>query len=125
MKPITTYTYEIEKSKFLGFVYETNNEDDFKKIYEILKKEHKKARHICYGYIFTKDNQTKIKTFDDGEPKGTASIPILNAIQNSKNTNNISLFIVRYFGGIKLGKGGLYRAYSKCAIETLKQIKMI
>lgn len=123
MKFLSTYEFEIKKSKFIGFAFYINNEEEFRYVLENIKKEHRKSKHICYGY---KLNNTKIKTFDDGEPRGTASIPLLNALQNENvKVNNIALFVVRYFGGIKLGKGGLYRSYFKCSLETLKLIKMV
>lgn len=109
---------EIKKSKFIGFVYKVDNVADIKKILEELKKEHKKSTHICYAYKIVGENYAE-KAFDDGEPSGTAGKPILNVI-NKKRLFNIMVVVVRYFGGIKLGAGGLLRAYSKTASEVLK-----
>lgn len=114
-----SYLYEIEKSKFIAYIFQISNIDEVNNLLIKLKKEHKKAKHICYGYKLIENNQIKIKGFDDGEPKGTSSIPIINAIEKN-NINNCVVFIVRYFGGIKLGKGGLYRSYSKSALEVIK-----
>ena len=105
----------IKKSKFLGFLYEISNLEEIKEILNNLKKEHKKATHICYAYKVG----VNAKYSDDGEPNGTAGKPIYNIIEK-KNLNNILIVVIRYFGGIKLGAGGLFRAYSNCASELLK-----
>jgi len=105
------YYYEISKSKFYSYLYEIDKIDDFKTKLEALKKEHKKATHICYAYIID-DNGSKEKAYDDGEPKGTAGMPILNVLKR-KSLRNVAVFVVRYFGGVKLGAGGLVRAYTK------------
>lgn len=106
----------IKKSKFITYLYNLDNVDEIKTIIEDLKKEHKKARHIVYAYNI--NNQ--IKYYEDGEPKGTAGTPILNVIQKS-NLSNVLIVIVRYFGGIKLGASGLFRAYSNSASEIVKK----
>ena len=103
--------YEINKSKFYAYLYEINRVEEFKNLLEKLKKEHKKATHICYAYIVD-DEGAKEKAYDDGEPKGTAGLPMLNVLKK-KNLRNIAVFVVRYFGGVKLGAGGLVRAYTK------------
>jgi uncharacterized YigZ family protein len=116
MNLIKTYTLEIKKSKFIAYCYEINNKEEAEQILENLKKEHKKARHIPYAY---KANTT-IKKSDDKEPSGTAGLPIYNLIERN-NLNNILVAVVRYFGGIKLGAGGLTRAYAKAANEVIKK----
>ena len=113
------YELEIKKSKFIGYLFEIQNLEEIKNILENLKKEHKKATHICYAYRFL--SPFSEKAVDDGEPSGTAGKPILNVLQK-QNLQNTLLVVVRYFGGIKLGAGGLLRAYSKCASETIKSI---
>lgn len=105
----------IKKSKFLTFLYEIDNLEEIKEIINNLKIEHKKATHICYAYKIG----VNAKYFDDGEPTGTAGKPIFNVIEK-KNLDNILIIVIRYFGGIKLGAGGLFRAYSNCASEILK-----
>ena len=117
MKLLKKVTIEIKKSKFIGICYEINSQDEAKEIIEILKKEHKKARHIPYAY---KINNTAKKT-DDKEPTNTAGLPIYNILER-KNLNNHLVAVVRYFGGIKLGAGGLLRAYSEAANEATKDI---
>lgn len=108
---------EIKKSKFIGLYFPVRSQDEVVEILNNLKKEHKKATHICYAYRLT--NPFSEKAFDDGEPFGTAGKPILNVLQKQDKKDSL-LVVVRYFGGIKLGAGGLVRAYSKTASETLK-----
>lgn len=107
---------EIKKSKFLGYAFEIENEKDAQKYLEDLKKQHKKARHIAWAFIISTPHQEKCN--DDGEPSGTAGRPILNVLQK-RGLSNKMVAVVRYFGGIKLGAGGLVRAYSKATTEVL------
>jgi len=115
MKLLNQVTLEIKKSKFIGYYYEVDTTAEVNNILEELKKEHKKARHFPYAYRI--DGQ--IKKSDDKEPSGTAGMPILN-ILDKNNLNHVLLVVVRYFGGIKLGAGGLVRAYSNTAKECIK-----
>lgn len=110
MKLINTFEYIEKKSKFIGLSYEVNSEDEVKHILNELKLTHKKAKHIPYAYKI--DNL--IKKSDDKEPANTAGLPMYNIIIQ-KDLNNILLVVVRYFGGIKLGSGPLFRAYNKAA----------
>ena len=114
MKLLNTYTLEIKKSKFTAYYYEVDTKNEVLEILEELKKEHKKARHIPYAYKI--DNE--IKKTDDKEPSGTSGMPILNIIEKN-NLNHCLIAVVRYFGGIKLGAGGLIRAYSNTAKEVI------
>ena len=107
----------INKSRFIAYSYELQSIDDVDNILSSLKKEHKKATHICYAYVYNKDC-VREKACDDGEPNGTAGYPILNVIKK-KNLTNTFVAVVRYFGGIKLGAGGLTRAYTKATAEVL------
>lgn len=105
----------INKSRFIAYVYELNNLNEVSSILNNLKQEHKKARHICFAYVYNRELVSE-KCSDDGEPKGTAGYPIMNVIKK-KGLSNILVAVVRYFGGIKLGAGGLTRAYTKaCAL---------
>lgn len=106
---------EIKKSKFYSKAYEVNTKEDCEKILLELKKEHKKATHICYAYVLS----NTAKFCDDGEPSGTAGRPILNVLEKKK-ISNMMVVVIRYFGGVKLGAGGLVRAYSKAASSALK-----
>lgn len=116
MKLINEYTYEIKKSKFIGIRYEVNSKEEVEEILKKLKKEHKKARHIPYAY---KIGGLAKKT-DDKEPSNTAGLPIYNIIER-KNLDNTLIVVIRYFGGIKLGAGGLLRAYSTAANAVTKE----
>lgn len=111
-------TYEIKKSKFTGIFFEISSVKEFDKLYSEIKKQYKKATHICYAYKIKENGVECVKTFDDGEPSGTAGRPILSVIEKKKLENAV-VFVVRYFGGIKLGSGGLIRAYSKATSMVL------
>ena len=115
MKLINNFTYEIKKSKFIGYFYEIDTLEDIDKILGLVKKEHKKAKHFPYAYKY---NNIAKKT-DDKEPSGTCGTPILNVLERNNLNHNI-IVIVRYFGGIKLGVGLLLRSYSKVANEVIK-----
>lgn len=104
----------INKSKFITFLYRVDCLDDIKNYISYLSDKYKDSTHICYAYIL--DN---VKRFnDDGEPGGTAGMPILNVLENN-DLNHILCCVVRYFGGIKLGAGGLIRAYSNSCSEII------
>lgn len=111
---------EVEKSKFIGLLFPLKTEEEFKEILKSLQKEHKKARHIVYAYRIG----TKSKSCDDGEPKGTAGRPLLELL-HKKDLNNLVLFVVRYFGGIKLGAGRLLRTYVNAGVEVLDKAELI
>ena len=103
----------INKSRFIGIMQPLSCEQDITNTLSQLKLEHKKATHICYAYVYSVDKVLE-KCSDDGEPKGTAGAPIMNVIKK-RGAKNVLIAVVRYFGGIKLGAGGLVRAYSKTA----------
>jgi len=113
-------TIIIKKSKFITKLYKVNNLNKVDNILNSLKIEYKDSTHICFAYII--DNKEKCS--DDGEPSGTAGLPILNILKKN-NLTNILTVVIRYFGGIKLGARGLVRAYSNSVIETLKLIDII
>ena len=120
IKKNSSYLYEIKKSKFYVNLYRINNLDDVNNYLKEIKASYKDATHYCYAYIL--DNVKKAS--DDGEPNGTAGLPILEVI-DKKNLNYILCVVTRYFGGIKLGAGGLIRAYSNSVQEALKENKII
>ncbi|MFA9486745.1 YigZ family protein [Moraxella haemolytica] len=104
--------YEIKKSEFLAFAYPINNKSDIMFHVEHLRQTYPDARHHCTAYIIGDPHNTTSAGFDDdGEPNGTAGRPILNVLQH-KGIGNVLVVVVRYFGGIKLGAGGLTRAYA-------------
>jgi len=105
-------TYEVKKSKFIAYITPIDN---FKSLRAKLKEEHPKARHIVYAYRELNEFEQIVEnSSDDGEPKGSSGVPILNVLRG-ENFINVAILVVRYFGGIKLGIGGLVRAYSTSA----------
>ena len=112
--------YEIKKSKFITKLYRINNTNEIDTVLNKLREDYKDSTHICYAYIV---NGLE-KCFDDGEPSGTAGLPILNVLKKNNLTNVLGV-VIRYFGGIKLGAGGLVRAYSNSVNETLKLTNII
>ncbi len=112
MKLLKTCEIIEKKSKFYGFLYECNSEEDVFSAVEEQRKEHHKATHVCWAGRIEKPFFER--ACDDGEPGGTAGRPILSVLQK-RNLNNVCAIVVRYFGGVKLGAGGLLRVYSKTA----------
>lgn len=115
MKKISDSLIIEKKSKFYGFMYTLENENEVRVILNNLKSEHKKARHICYAYkigVIERKNEDK-------EPSNTAGLPILEVIKRN-NLDNTLIVVVRYFGGTLLGRGLLTRTYSKCACLLIK-----
>ena len=110
-----TNEIEIKNSKFITKIYKTEKEEIIN-ILEKLKKEYPKATHYCYAY----NSKNYKKSSDDNEPTGTAGKPILNVLEKEE-LENVLVVIIRYFGGIKLGAGGLIRAYTKATTEALKK----
>ena len=110
----------IKNSKFICYQYKVKDLDEIYNILNNIKEEHKDATHHCYAYIL--DNIKK--SSDDGEPSRTAGFPILKVLENN-NLNNILAIVIRYFGGIKLGAGGLVRAYTKSVTNTLTEDNII
>lgn len=111
-------TIIIKKSKFITKLYKINNIDEVNNVLKNLKVEYKDATHICYAYII----EGIQKCDDDGEPSGTAGLPILNVLKKNE-LNYLLCVVIRYFGGIKLGAGGLVRAYSNNVTEALKNVE--
>lgn len=109
----------INKSRFINYLFVLEKKEDVEKFLTEVKKMHKDATHFCYAFIF---DSTK-RFSDDKEPSGTAGIPLLNVLEN-KNLNHILTITVRYFGGIKLGAGGLVRAYTKSVTENLEHLNI-
>ena len=120
IKENSIYQYEIKKSKFITLLYKVNNLEEIDEILSTIRKDYYDATHCCFGYKI--DNIQKFS--DDGEPGGTAGLPIMEVL-NKKNLNYILCIVVRYFGGIKLGAGGLVRAYSKAVREAIDNNEII
>ena len=120
-KPVTA-RLEIKKSEFIAYAYPVNAREQAMFHVEQLKVNYPDARHWCWAYIIGDPNNTTSAGFDDdGEPSGTAGRPILNVLQH-KSIGNIIIIVVRYFGGIKLGAGGLTRAYAGSAQAAVDQM---
>lgn len=119
---IENVIYEINKSKFIGFAYHVENVEEVESRLRYIRSLHQKATHVCYGYVVESPNIEKCS--DDGEPDGTAGRPILEVIKKCSITN-VLIVVVRYFGGIKLGAGGLLRAYSTSAKNTIDSTSLV
>jgi uncharacterized YigZ family protein len=110
-------------SKFLAFAYPVKNEEEVKFHLHSLRKEYFDATHHCYAYVLGRDKKI-FRAVDDGEPSHSAGTPILNQIKSHQLTN-ILVAVVRYFGGTKLGVGGLVQAYKSATEEALKNVIII
>jgi len=123
IKNTSSHEINIQKSRFIGFIYRVTEEKEVTSIMQQIKKQHHQANHHCYAYVIGDNNQIQ-KASDDGEPSGTAGVPILNVLKNNELKNTL-LIVTRYFGGVKLGAGGLIRAYSKTASLAIKSAKIV
>lgn len=119
IKETTEKTLIIKNSRFIAIIYNINDINDIDKYLNLIKDKYKDATHYCYAYILPNN----IKCSDDGEPSGTAGKPILDVL-SKHNLNFVLAIVVRYFGGIKLGAGGLIRAYSKCISSCLNNTEL-
>ncbi len=118
---------EIEKSRFIAAASMVETEEAAQEIVKVVRAEHPKSRHVVWAYIIGDEKCQYLGMSDDGEPKGTAGRPALSALQYSGLTN-ILVTVVRYFGGVKLGTGGLVRAYTdsvKAVIDDLPRKKLV
>ena len=114
--------YKEKGSKFIGYAYPVKNEEDIELALEDVKAKHHKARHFCYAWQLGKD-YSKFRANDDGEPSNSAGMPIYGQLQ-AFNLTNCYVVVVRYFGGTKLGVGGLINAYKTTAQQTLAKAKI-
>jgi uncharacterized YigZ family protein len=115
--------YKEKGSKFLAFAYPVQNEEEVKEKLELLRKKYHDARHHCYAYILGK-NQELYRANDDGEPNHSAGDPILGQIRSNQLTH-VLIVVVRYFGGTKLGVGGLITAYKTAAAQSIANNEII
>ena len=117
--------FKEKNSKFFGYAFPIQNEDDVKSHLETIKKQHHSARHWCYAYqIGLKEPNIQFRANDDGEPNNSAGMPIYGQIQ-SFDVTNVLIIVVRYFGGVKLGVGGLISAYKTSAQLALESSNII
>ena len=121
--PSEEVLFKEKNSKFFGYAYPVTTEEEVKEIIEQLKKEHFSARHWCYAYQIGTD-KIQYRANDDGEPNNNAGLPIYGQIQ-SFDVTNILIVVVRYFGGIKLGVGGLISAYKTAAQMALENAVVV
>lgn len=115
--------YKEKGSKFLSFAFPVSNEDEIKEKLDFLRKKYYDARHHCYAYMLGKD-KVIFRANDDGEPNHSAGDPILGQIR-SNDLTNVLIVVIRYFGGVKLGVGGLISAYKISAAEAISNNKIV
>ncbi len=113
----------IEKSTFIGYARPVENEEAALAFIQEIKKKHRDATHNVPAYVLGEHNEVQ-RCNDDGEPSGTAGVPVLEVLKK-ENVRNVAIVVTRYFGGIKLGTGGLVRAYTKGAKVALESAKII
>ncbi|MFV8466327.1 IMPACT family protein [Flavobacterium sp. LB1P62] len=121
--PSSEVLFKEKNSKFFGYAYPIQTEDEVKPLIEILRKQHPNAGHFCYAYQMGTDS-INYRVNDDGEPNNTAGTPIYGQIQ-SFSVTNILIVVVRIFGGVKLGVGGLICAYKATAQMVLETCEII
>lgn len=123
IKETGSYEFTIQKSRFIGHVQRVNSESDAQNFIQNIKKQHHAATHNCSAYVIGENDDAQ-KANDDGEPSGTAGIPMLEVLKKL-TLKNTAVVATRYFGGIKLGAGGLIRAYSSITSDTIQHIGMV
>ena len=114
---------EIKKSRFICHIKRVTTEEEARNFIQSVKKEHYKATHNCSAFILGEQSEIK-RSSDDGEPSGTAGVPMLGVLENHQLTN-VCAVVTRYFGGIKLGAGGLIRAYAGSVALAIKEIGIV
>ena len=123
VKESGSHEISIQKSRFIGYVSRVHSEDEAQSFIQSIKKQHHNATHNCSAYIIGDRDEIQ-KTNDDGEPGGTAGVPMLEVLKQ-QSLKNTAVVVTRYFGGIKLGAGGLIRAYSTTTSETIKHVGIV
>ena len=123
LEPSEEVLFKEKNSKFYGYAFPISNEEDVKGHLEQLKKHHFSARHWCYAYQIGTE-KISFRANDDGEPNNSAGMPIYGQIQSFEVTN-ILIVVVRYFGGVKLGVGGLISAYKTAAQMSLENAQIV
>ncbi|MDW5289429.1 YigZ family protein [Formosa sp. PL04] len=123
LKPSEETLFKEKNSKFFGYAFPVKTEDDVKDYLEAIKKQHHSARHWCYAYQLGTET-IAYRANDDGEPNNSAGMPIYGQIQ-SFDVTNILIIVVRYFGGFKLGVGGLIGSYRTSAQLSLEASKIV
>lgn len=123
--PASSYKEEhiIKKSRFIAYIHHTETRQQTEILIRTLRIQHPQCNHVCWASIAGQPDRGEISMSDDGEPIGTAGKPILNILQHS-GLGEVTAAVVRYFGGIKLGAGGLIRAYSSVVSTALKNLPL-
>lgn len=121
--PVENILLKEKGSKFIGFVFPVNNVKELKNALEKIREEHPKATHHCYAFRLGMNGEN-YRANDDGEPSGSAGLPIYNQLL-ANNLTNILLIVVRYYGGTKLGVSGLVKTYKESAKLTLDEAEII
>ncbi|MCC4331402.1 YigZ family protein [Limosilactobacillus reuteri] len=119
----TTYEQTIKKSRFICSIARVSSDEEAQQFIASIQAANKKATHNCFAYMIG-DNDLIQRESDNGEPSGTAGIPILESLKLAK-IHNVVAVVTRYFGGIKLGAGGLIRAYSNTTTEAIHQAGLV
>lgn len=109
----------IKKSRFICILQKTRTEEEARAFIESIRKEYRDASHVCTAYVLEENNRIQ-RSSDNGEPSGTAGVPMLETLKQS-GLSDVTACVVRYFGGIKLGAGGLIRAYSSAVSQACKE----
>lgn len=118
---VHTRELEVKRSRFISYIKQVDDQFAAKAFIQEVRNRHPQARHVCWAYIAGPPDTTVRSMSDDGEPTGTAGKPMLNVLQHS-GLGEIAVAVVRYFGGIKLGKGGLQRAYADSTSLVLQDL---
>ena len=113
-----------KKSKFIANIFYITSEEEAEEKIRQIKRKHNTARHHCYAYRIIRKNEIINKSSDDGEPSGTAGMPMLNILEKN-NFINILVVVTRYFGGILLGTGGLVKAYSEATQKVIEKSEIV
>ena len=119
----TTYEQTIKKSRFICSIARVSSDEEAQQFIASIQAANKKATHNCFAYMIGDNDQIQRES-DNGEPSGTAGIPILESLKLAK-IHNVVAVVTRYFGGIKLGAGGLIRAYSNTTTEAIHQAGLV
>jgi uncharacterized YigZ family protein len=112
----------VKKSEFIAMLFRVNDEDEVKEYLKAIRKQHPRARHVCHAVIIHGEKDIE-RSNDDGEPAGTAGLPMLELLRK-REIENVLAVVVRYFGGILLGSGGLIRAYSQSIAQCLDDTEL-
>ncbi len=124
LEKLVENTIIIEKSKFITYLLPVFSKQEIENKLEEFRQQHQSATHVCYAWILNDHYVLNYKSSDDGEPSSTAGAPILNGLRKN-HLENVLCVVVRYFGGIKLGAGGLSRAYGKSCSEAIKKATLV